>query len=118
MQVPATPIRVTTRVTTRVTGHAQVCYKLLHLIVSKCLTATSGVIHYIYVVGQSCATLNQGLNMINSTSKRRAQLHEYLFSMQEALKQAKEFGDWDQVDYIGECIDATEEELAKIKAKA
>jgi hypothetical protein len=56
--------------------------------------------------------------MTTTKSKRRTQLHEYLFAMQEALKQAKEFGDWYQVDYIGECIDATEEELAKIKALA
>ena len=46
------------------------------------------------------------------------QLQEGIFHLEAEIKEARADGDWDRVDYLGECLDADREALENMKVAA
>ena len=46
------------------------------------------------------------------------QLQEGIFHLEAEYKDARANGEWDRVDYLGECLDADREALNKMKVAA
>jgi hypothetical protein len=46
------------------------------------------------------------------------QLQEGIFYLEAEIKEARADGEWDRVDYLGECLDADREALEKMKVAA
>ena len=46
---------------------------------------------------------------------QKQKLIDFLMKLEAARNEAFEIGDWDSVDFIGQCISDTRDKIAKIK---